>query len=280
VSILLVPNSRRRKAEEMLRRARVEYTWGEAPTAADIRKQDEERLLQSALLTDEANEDDLTMADALIAAHGPRAAAAAFVKMYRATLPPPEDVGEPESQHRGEPRQQREPRAAREHGEGRPQRGERPRGPNRAERRAEKFGHETVAPSKPRGLRQAPASDKMQNGVWFKLSVGRERNADPKWLLPEICRQGEIQKSDIGSIRVYERETRFEVSPDVAERFATLVADRKKGGVRIFPAPTELPLDAEDRPRRPRGDGDFRDKKPFKKKRDFGGKPKHKTPRD
>jgi ATP-dependent RNA helicase DeaD len=286
VSILLVPNSRRRKAEEMLRRARVEYTWAEPPTAANIRKQDEERLLQSSLLTDEASEDDLTMADALIAAHGPRAAAAAFVKMYRATLPPPEDVGEPEQQHRGEPRQQREPRAPRDHREqheGRPQRGDGPRGPNRAERRAEKFGHATVAPSKPR--ERAPASGKMQNGVWFKLSVGRERNADPKWLLPEICRQGEIQKSEIGSIRVYERETRFEVSPDVAERFAALVADRKKGGVRIFPAPAELPIDAEDRPRRhePRADdgsGFPKRKKPFNKKRDFGGKPKHKAPRD
>jgi ATP-dependent RNA helicase DeaD len=73
--------------------------------------------------------------------------------------------------------------------------------------------------------------------MWFKLTVGRERKADPKWLLPEICRQGEITKKDIGAIRVYERETRFEVSPDVAEAFAARVADRKKGGVRIFAAP-------------------------------------------
>ncbi|MEI9931036.1 MAG: DbpA RNA binding domain-containing protein [Rhizomicrobium sp.] len=77
----------------------------------------------------------------------------------------------------------------------------------------------------------------MENGVWFKITVGRERNADPKWLLPEICRQGEITKKDIGAIRVYERETRFEVSPDVAEAFAIHVAARKKGGVRIFVAP-------------------------------------------
>jgi len=113
----------------------------------------------------------------------------------------------------------------------------------------------------------------MQNGVWFKLSVGRERNADPKWLLPEICRQGEIEKGDIGSIRVYERETRFEVSPDVAEAFAARVADRKKGGVRIFPAPPELPVDAHDGPHehKPRHEGGFKKKKPFNKnKRDFG----------
>ncbi len=77
----------------------------------------------------------------------------------------------------------------------------------------------------------------MTDGVWFKITVGRERNADPKWLLPEICRQGEVTKQDIGTIRVYDTETRFEVSGRAAERFAALVGARKKGGVRIFPAP-------------------------------------------
>jgi ATP-dependent RNA helicase DeaD len=76
----------------------------------------------------------------------------------------------------------------------------------------------------------------MQNGVWFRLNVGRERKADPKWLLPEICRQGELTKKDIGAIRVFEMETLFQVSPEVASNFATLVSERKKGGVRISPA--------------------------------------------
>ena len=69
------------------------------------------------------------------------------------------------------------------------------------------------------------------------MNVGRERNADPKWLLPEICRQGDVTKQDIGAIRVYDRETRFQVDAAVAEKFAALVAARQKGGVRIFPAP-------------------------------------------
>ena len=77
----------------------------------------------------------------------------------------------------------------------------------------------------------------LANGPWFLLNVGRERNADPKWLLPEICRQGDVTKADIGAIRVYDTETRFQVDAKVAEKFATLVAGRQKGGVRIFPAP-------------------------------------------
>ena len=209
VSILLVPNSRRRRAEEMLTRARVQFVWTEAPSAEDIRKLDRDRLLQDPILTEPSSDDELAMANSLLAAHNPRDIAAAFVKMYRAKLPAPEEIAEVQESRR-------EPR-------------------NRGERRAEQFG-----PGKrTQRERSAPprrAGD-MENGVWFKVTVGRERNADPKWLLPEICRQGEVAKKDIGAIRVYERETRFEVSPDVAEAFATRVAARKKGGVRIFAAP-------------------------------------------
>jgi ATP-dependent RNA helicase DeaD len=76
----------------------------------------------------------------------------------------------------------------------------------------------------------------MANGVWFRLNVGRERNADPKWLLPEICRQGEVTKKDIGAIRVFEMETLFQIDAAAAPKFTILVSERKKGGVRISPA--------------------------------------------
>ena len=105
--------------------------------------------------------------------------------------------------------------------------------------------NESRPPRAPRGQDKPRASHKaMENGVWFKITVGRERKADPKWLLPEICRQGEITKQDIGAIRVFTTETRFEVAPEHSERFAALVAEHKKGGVRIFPAPDgEPPVD-------------------------------------
>jgi ATP-dependent RNA helicase DeaD len=268
VSILLVPNSRRRRAEEMLSRARVTYTWTEPPSAEDIRKLDLDRLLQNPILTEPSSDDELSMADSLLAAHNPRDIAAAFVKMYRATLPAPEEIAEV-FEPRGEPRGGREAKSPRE-----------PR--NRAERRAEKFAPDSPvqgshAPkSHAQGERAAaPRPGDMQNGVWFKITVGRERNADPKWLLPEICRQGEITKKDIGAIRVYERETRFEVSPDVAEAFAARVDARKKGGVRIFPAPDGPSVDtapdsAESAPRKPAGK-----KPPFAKNKHFAGKRKH-----
>ncbi len=250
VSILLVPNSRRRRAEEMLRRAGVTYSWGEPPSADDIRKLDAERLLKDPILNGSANDEDYAMADSLLAAHGVREIAAAFVKLHRAQLPAPEEIGEiyetrPES------------RGSRERGE----RHEKPRQEKHARR--------------DEGPRERPGPARMQNGVWFKITVGRERNADPKWLLPEICRQGEIEKKDIGAIRVFDTETRFEVDQSVAERFAALVAGRKKGGVKIYPAPDAPPVAAGgDAPlRRPPRDGG----KPAHFGTPFAGKKKKKN---
>ena len=127
----------------------------------------------------------------------------------------------------------------------------------------------------------------MANGVWFRLNVGRERNADPKWLLPEICRQGEVTKKDIGAIRVFEMETLFQVDPAIAPKFTILVSERKKGGVRISPAldqsgqstarprerlvSSDTPGDAP--PRKP----GFHGKKFAGGKKQFGGK-KHGKP--
>lgn len=56
--------------------------------------------------------------------------------------------------------------------------------------------------------------------VWFKLGVGRNANADPRWLLPMICRRGKISRQEIGAIRIFERETRFEVAESAASGFA------------------------------------------------------------
>lgn len=220
VSIILAPYARRRRAEDMLRAAGVNFVWSALPSADDIRKLDLERLLQNPILTEPGSDDDMTMADALLAAHAPRVIAAAFAKLYRAQLPAPEEI--PETSERAP--ELRGPRA--------------PTKPMHAR---------SAAPERARD-KGGPSRSAMAGSVWFKVTVGRERKADPKWLLPEICRQGEITKKDIGAICVYETETRFEVASDVAGKFAALVAARKKGGVRIFPAPDGMPPDTGNDP--------------------------------
>ena len=57
------------------------------------------------------------------------------------------------------------------------------------------------------------------NGVWFKVNAGRKHKAEPRWLLPMICRVGGFSKKKVGFIRILDAETIFELSPDVVERF-------------------------------------------------------------
>jgi ATP-dependent RNA helicase DeaD len=231
ISIVLVPASRSRRAEDMLRLAQVQFVWAALPTADDIHRLDQERLLQNPLLDEPAGDEDRAMADALLAARPAREIAQAFVKMYRAQLPAPEEIPEFVEPRRDTKR----PREAK---------GAEPRsyakGPRNDRVRQDRSREDRPREDRPR---EAPRRSRgtMENGVWFRITVGRERKADPKWLLPEICRQGEIRKPDIGAIRVYDTETRFEVSPDVAEQFLMHVSGRKKGGVRIFPAPDGEP---------------------------------------
>ena len=71
--------------------------------------------------------------------------------------------------------------------------------------------------------------------VWFRVNVGRAKNADPRWLLPLICRRGGVSKADIGKINILAEETRFEVTAKAARRFETASAepDSKDPSVRI-----------------------------------------------
>jgi ATP-dependent RNA helicase DeaD len=94
----------------------------------------------------------------------------------------------------------------------------------------------------------------MPDATWFKMDIGRKRNADPKWLLPMLCRKGGVTRQDIGVIRIFDHETQFEVSQAVADEF--LVAMRRPGGdnVRIERMGAE--------PERGRGKPPFRNNRP------------------
>jgi ATP-dependent RNA helicase DeaD len=65
----------------------------------------------------------------------------------------------------------------------------------------------------------APPRRDGAEGVWFRLGVGRQQNADPRWLLPFICRRGHVTRQEVGRIQVMDRETRVEIAPWAASRF-------------------------------------------------------------
>ncbi len=222
-AVLVVPYPRRRRLEEMLRRARIEAEWMPAPGAAQIRERDRERLLEKLLTPVDAEdvlEDDVALADTLMERMEVRDIALALVRSYRSAMPQPEDLIDLSTE------------------EGR-----------KANHRS---GFDDVA--------------------WFRMDIGRRQNADPRWLLPLLCRRGHITRNEIGAIRIGPSETFFQVPKAMEDRFrAALQRTAREGaedetGIRIEPSepPREMARtnrrqgNGPNRPREgfpPRGDG-------------------------
>ena len=70
---------------------------------------------------------------------------------------------------------------------------------------------------------------RFENGVWFSISVGRKHRAEPRWLLPLICKAGHVTKREIGSIRILDTESRFEIIPSRADGFAAAIREHGTG---------------------------------------------------
>ncbi|NBN64264.1 DEAD/DEAH box helicase [Pannonibacter tanglangensis] len=189
-SVLIVPFSRRRSAERLLQLAGVKAEWREAPSANAIRAQDKARLLADPVLAEAAEEEDLEIARDLMAAHGAERIAAAFVRLYQSRLPAPEELTEDSYESRG----------------GRSERGDRGD-------RGEDMG----------GARAQELRNKFEDGIWFRLSLGHKHRADPRWLLPMICRAGHVTKKEVGAIKIGGTETLFEIAGSHAEKYAEVI---------------------------------------------------------
>ncbi|MDP8913590.1 MAG: DEAD/DEAH box helicase [Pseudomonadota bacterium] len=97
-------------------------------------------------------------------------------------------------------------------------------------------GAQSDGPQRPDGPRPG-----FEDTVWFRMDIGRRHNADPRWLLPLLCRRGHITKNEIGAIRIAANETMFEIPRAAAGRFAAALKRTAggepdgEGGVRIEP---------------------------------------------
>jgi ATP-dependent RNA helicase DeaD len=60
--------------------------------------------------------------------------------------------------------------------------------------------------------------------VWFRMDIGRRQNADPRWILPLLCRRGHITRTEIGAIRIGANDTHFQVPRTIADKFSAAVA--------------------------------------------------------
>jgi ATP-dependent RNA helicase DeaD len=193
---LLVPYHCRRRAERMLAAANIRAKWTPAPSAEDVRELDKKRIVEEIVaLAATPTDEDLAAAKALLASRTPEQLAAALVRVQRGLRPAPEEITVEP------PPRAPHPRTA--PGAGRPSYGR---------------GRETPGES-----------------AWFRMSVGRFGNADPRWIVPFLCRRGHVTKAEIGKIVIRERETRFEIRSDVADRFAHAAAapDSQDGDIRV-----------------------------------------------
>ncbi|MGE4521988.1 MAG: DEAD/DEAH box helicase [Acetobacter sp.] len=221
--VLLVPPARKRVAERLLQAAKVEAEWSGAPDRAAITQADAERLLNAPFLnapvkdgvetspagddtaTDSAapvsarHDTSLSLVERLVATHAPEQLAQALVGLWQKSLPEPMTVRviTPDT-----------PRS-------RPVRDD--AGFERGERAPRERG---------------PA----MQGNWFRLSVGRADRADPKWLVPMLCKLGGIRKQDIGAIRIAGDHTLVEIASDKAERFASCASATDPDEISIEPA--------------------------------------------
>jgi ATP-dependent RNA helicase DeaD len=95
----------------------------------------------------------------------------------------------------------------------------------------------------PRQERGADAGPRpgFEGASWFRLNAGRRHNADPRWLLPLICRYGHVGRAEIGAIRIAANESYFQVSERATSGFikalrrATIAPEDQ--GLVIEPAP-------------------------------------------
>ena len=92
-----------------------------------------------------------------------------------------------------------------------------------------------------------------EGSTWFVINAGRRHNADPRWLLPVICRYGHIGRNDIGAIRVAANESYFEVTqratPGFIKALRRAVIAPEDEGMIIEQAPPRS-MEDEQRPRR------------------------------
>jgi ATP-dependent RNA helicase DeaD len=98
---------------------------------------------------------------------------------------------------------------------------------------------------KPRRENEGP---QFEGGVWYRASVGRKHRAEPRWLLPMICKLGGITRKQVGRIEIRERESRFEIEGRVADSFAASLAANGGGENKVKVSLIDPNAEAQDAP--------------------------------
>ncbi len=106
-AVIIVPYNRRKRVDSMLRGARINADWVDAPTPDAIREKDRERLLGKLMEPTDFDDEDRALATQLMENRSADDIAAALVHAHRARLPQPEELISNTAEGRDADRQQR-----------------------------------------------------------------------------------------------------------------------------------------------------------------------------
>ena len=191
VSVLIVPHRGQRRAERLLGSAKIKAEWGNPPSAEDVIGRDNERLLADSKFSEPAEDSDKEIIAALLEQHSAEQIAAAFVRQYREGRSAPEEIiGTSDSYDPSSDRGKRRDR------------GDKKKGPR--------------------------SRQDFDGSTWFSLNLGRKQKAEPRWILPMLCKSGELKKNEIGAIKISETKTFVEVAPSGVERFIDAIGPQGK----------------------------------------------------
>ncbi|HRP11364.1 MAG TPA: DEAD/DEAH box helicase [Terricaulis sp.] len=190
-SVLIVPYSARRRTERLLRDSGIQAQWGEPPSADDIKRRDDQRLLGDPLLQAPPGAGEREIIAALLEKHDVAHIAAAFVRLHRKGQAAPEELAPTQDIPNMLAQAERDVRA----------------------RRQENF----------------------TGGAWISLSIGHAKQAEPRWLIPMLCKAGGISKRQLGAIQIGMHETFVEIDAASIDAFMARIGEggRIEKGVHV-----------------------------------------------
>ncbi|MEO0451664.1 MAG: DEAD/DEAH box helicase [Pseudomonadota bacterium] len=196
VCALIVPVRARRRTERLLMDAKVTAEWRLPPSGAEIEAALNAKLLVNEVLQSPPDASEADLSKALLERYSAEHLAAAIVRLTRATDSAPEVLQDPGAQKSKKPRSDKYD-------------------PDREFPRNEAREH---------GGRRKPD---FPDGQWIKLGVGRKKKADPKWLIPMLCKSGGFSRNSIGAIRIDADATHVELKPNAAQSLMEAAGERQ-----------------------------------------------------
>ncbi|WP_417726300.1 DEAD/DEAH box helicase [Roseovarius sp.] len=95
ISALIVPVKAAKKAERLLKFAKITAEWTTPPTPEDIEAKDRERLLSDPVWSESPSETETAFAAELLDLHSPEQIAAAYLRLYQSRWSAPEELSAP-----------------------------------------------------------------------------------------------------------------------------------------------------------------------------------------